>query len=270
MAKSLEDKVAFITGAAQGQGRSHAVRLAREGADIIALDLCHQIESVHHPMGTPEALAETVSLVQGEGRRIVARQADVRDYDSVKAIVDEGLAELGHIDIVCANAGIVGQDADVSGWQIPAQRWQDIIDVDLTGVWHTLKAVCPPMIDRGEGGAVVITSSSAGIKGMSHLADYAAAKHGLVGLMRTFAIELAPHRIRVNTVHPTGVKTPMIQNSSMEGFLASDRVVSVPNLLPVDAVEASDVTNAVVFLVSETGRYITGAMIPVDAGFTVR
>jgi SDR family mycofactocin-dependent oxidoreductase len=270
MGSSLDGKVAFITGAAQGQGRSHAVRLAQEGANIVALDICEQIPTMRHQMGTEEDLAETVRLVEATGRAIVSGKADIRDFEAVCAIVDQGLSSFGHIDIVCANAGITGQYGPIGGWEIPADRWRDVVDVDLTGAWHTLKATVPSMIERDAGGAIVITSSAAGLKGFRHLADYTAAKHGLVGLMRTFAQELAPHRIRVNTVHPTGVKTKMIVTTALADADESQKMNWDSNLLPVDAIEVEDVSNTVLFLVADTGRYITGATIPVDAGFSAR
>jgi NAD(P)-dependent dehydrogenase (short-subunit alcohol dehydrogenase family) len=221
-------------------------------------------------MGTSEDLAETVRLVEGTGRRIVSGKADTRDFDAVSAIAKRGMAEFGHIDIVCANAGITGQYGPIGGWEIPAERWRDVVDVDLTGTWHTLKATVPSMIERDAGGAIVITSSAAGLKGFRHLADYTAAKHGLVGLMRTFAQELAPYRIRVNTVHPTGVKTKMIVTTALAEADESQKMQWEPNLLPVDAIEVEDVTNAVLFLVADTGRYVTGATIAIDAGFSAR
>ncbi|SEB46787.1 mycofactocin-coupled SDR family oxidoreductase [Rhodococcus jostii] len=274
MTGTLDGKVALITGAGRGQGRSHALRLAEEGADIIAIDICKPIDSVPYPMASSEDLDQTIRLVEKLGRRIVARQADVRDFEALTAAVQAGVTELGHLDIVCANAGIVIQKADITGRDIPAERWRDVIDINLTGVWHTLKAALPPMIDQGTGGAIVITSSTAGLKGMPHIADYSATKHGVVGLMKTFAQELAPHRIRVNTVHPTGVRTPMVENSMTRSFMAqiSDRSdkIGLENLLPVDMVEPVDVSNAVLWLVSEAGRYVTGASIPIDAGFTTR
>jgi SDR family mycofactocin-dependent oxidoreductase len=271
---ALNGKVALITGAGRGQGRSHALRFAAEGADIIAVDVCKPIDSVPYPMASSEDLDETVRLVEELDGRIVARQADVRDLDAMTHAVDSGVTELGHLDIVCANAGIVIQHADVTGRDIRAERWRDVIDVNLTGVWHTIKAALPPMIDQDTGGAIVITSSTAGLKGMPFIADYAATKHGVVGLMRTFAQELAPHRIRVNTVHPTGVRTAMVENAMTRSFMAqiSDRAekVGLENLLPVDMVEPVDVSNAVLWLVSDAGRYVTGASIPIDAGFTTR
>jgi SDR family mycofactocin-dependent oxidoreductase len=218
----LEGKVAFITGAARGQGRSHAVRLAAEGADIIAVDLCRQIDSVTYPMATPEDLDQTVKEVEALDRRIVARQADVRDEAGLRAAFDAGVAELGPVDIVLANAGI----APMSMHEIH-QAWQDVIDVNLTGAFNTVETAIGSMIERGKGGAIVLTSSTAGINGIGGPTrgglGYTAAKHGLVGLMRSYANNLAPHNIRVNSVHPTGVRTPMVVNDVMAEFLAADR-----------------------------------------------
>jgi len=205
----LEGKVAFITGAARGQGRSHAIRLAQEGADIIAIDVCGQIESVPYPMATPADLADTVKEIEALDRRIVATQADVRDFGAVKKALDEGVAQLGRLDIVSANAGIssVGP-AD----ELPEQTWQDMIDTNLTGVWHTAKAAIPHLIAGGRGGSIVLTSSAAGLMAYPNVAHYVSAKHGVVGLMKTLALELAPHMIRVNSIHPTQVNTDMIMN----------------------------------------------------------
>jgi SDR family mycofactocin-dependent oxidoreductase len=266
----LEGKVAFITGAARGQGRSHAVRLAAEGADIIAVDICGQIDSVPYPMATPDDLAETVKEVEGLDRRIFARQADVRDEAGLKAAFDAGVAELGPVDIVLANAGI----APMALGEEPHQAWQDVIDVNLTGVFNTVETAIPSMIERGQGGAIVLTSSTAGINGIGGPSrgglGYAAAKHGVVGLMRVYANNLAPHSIRVNTVHPTGVRTPMVVNEAMGEFLAQDPSLSnaMANALPVDMVEPADISNAILWLVSDDARYVTGITVPVDAGFT--
>jgi (+)-trans-carveol dehydrogenase len=269
----LEGKVAFITGAARGQGRSHAVRLADEGADIIAVDICQQIESVPYPMATPEDLAQTVKEVEALGRRVVATQADVRDYDALKAAVDDGVAQLGRLDIVTANAGIGG----FGTLEMDAQQWQDTIDVDLTGVWHTVKASVPHLRATG-GGSIILTSSTLGLKGMPNLAHYVAAKHGVVGLMRTAAQELAPDQIRVNSVHPTSVDTDMIQNSMTYELFAPDlqeadrtREALAPrfqalNALPIPWVDSRDISNAVLFLASPAARYITGVTLPIDAG----
>jgi (+)-trans-carveol dehydrogenase len=207
MTGRVEGKVAFITGAARGQGRSHAVRLAQEGADIIAVDLCDQVDSVPYPMATPEDLADTVKQVEALDRRIVATQADVRDYGAVKQALDDGVAQLGRLDIVSANAGIASFGR---AEELPEQTWQDMIDTNLTGVWHAAKAAIPHLIAGGRGGSIVLTSSAAGLKAYANVAHYVSAKHGVVGLMRTLALELAPHMIRVNSLHPTQVDTDMI------------------------------------------------------------
>jgi SDR family mycofactocin-dependent oxidoreductase len=269
MAGKLEGKVVFVTGAARGQGRSHAVRLAQEGADIIAVDICRQIDSVAYPMATPEDLGQTVKEVEALDRRIFARQADVRDEAGLKAAFDAGVAELGPVDIVLANAGIAPMSS-----REPHQAWQDVIDVNLTGVFNTVETAIPSMIERGTGGAIVLTSSTAGINGIGGPTrgglGYTAAKHGIVGLMRSYANNLAPHSIRVNSVHPTGVRTPMVVNDVMAEFLAQDPSLSdaMANALPVDMVEPVDISNAIVWLVSDDARYVTGITLPVDAGFT--
>jgi SDR family mycofactocin-dependent oxidoreductase len=266
MAGRLEGKVALISGAARGQGRSHAVRLAQEGADIIAFDVCQQLPTVGYKMATPEDLKETAKQVEDLDRRIIAREADVRDGAAVRALVEEGVAELGRLDIVSANAGIA--TFVPNAWEMADDVWEETIAVNLTGVWKTLKAAIPAMIDAGNGGAIVITSSTAGIKGMAGIAHYDSAKHGVVGLMRTLAIELAPHSIRVNTVHPTGVNTPMVVNDYMAQFLVDDfTAANMTNLLPVELVEAVDISNAVLWLASDEARYVTGTCLPVDAGF---
>ena len=220
MTGRLEGKVAFITGAARGQGRSHAVRLAEEGADIIAIDICAQIESVAYPMSTPDDLAETVRQVEALDRRIHAVQADVRDRDALQAALDAGIAQFGRLDIVLGNAGI----APLSLHPTP-EEWQDVLDVNLTGVYHTVEISKQALIDNG-GGAIVLTSSTAGLNGIGGSTPgglgYTAAKHGIVGLMRSYANQLAEHSIRVNTVHPTGVNTPMVVNDVMQQFLEAD------------------------------------------------
>jgi SDR family mycofactocin-dependent oxidoreductase len=269
MAGKLEGKVAFITGAARGQGRSHAIRLAQEGADIIAVDICRQIDTVPYPMATPEDLAETVKEVEALDRRILAREADVRDEAGLKAAFDAGVAELGPVDIVLANAGI----APMSMHETHG-AWQDVVDVNLTGVFNTVETVIPSMIARGQGGAIVLTSSTAGINGIGGPTrgglGYTAAKHGVVGLMRSYANNLAQHSIRVNSVHPTGVRTPMVVNEAMQEFLEHDPSLSnaMANALPVDMVEPVDISNAILWLVSDDARYVTGITVPVDAGFT--
>jgi SDR family mycofactocin-dependent oxidoreductase len=278
MAGRVAGKVAFITGAARGQGRSHALRLAQEGADIIAVDLCGQIGTVPYPMATEADLAETVKEIEALDRRIVAAQADVRDYGAVSAALDDGVAQLGRLDIVCANAGIFsfGALADLDD-----TTWQDMIDVNLTGVWRTVKAAIPHLRAAG-GGSVILTSSTAGLMAIPQIGHYTSAKHGVVGLMRTLAVELAPDMIRVNSVHPTAVDTDMIQNSATYELFASDLpeaertrdVVGARfaelNALPIPWVEAVDISNAVLWLASDESRYVTGVTLPIDAGSLVK
>jgi SDR family mycofactocin-dependent oxidoreductase len=265
----VDGKVAFVTGAARGQGRSHAIRLAQEGADIIAVDLCEQIASVPYPLASPDDLAATVKLVEDTGSRIVATRGDVRDSASLSAALQAGLDEFGRLDIVVANAGIAPMQSGGDGWR-------DVIDVNLTGVYHTVEAAIPTMISQGAGGSIVLISSAAGLAGIGS-ADagsigYAAAKHGIVGLMRVYANLLARHNIRVNSVHPSGVDTPMINNEFTRQWLAdlvaeSDSPPDMGNALPVQVLQPDDVANAVAWLVSDQARYITGVTLPVDAGF---
>ena len=274
----VEGKVAFITGAARGQGRSHAVRLAQEGADVIAVDLCDQIATVDSPMATPDDLAETVKEVEALDRRIVATQADVRDYGALKAAVDDGVAQLGRLDIVAANAGIAGTADGTSN--LSEAEWRDMIDINLTGVWHATKAAVPHLIAGGRGGSIVLTSSAAGLMAYPNIGHYVAAKHGVVGLMRTLALELAPHSIRVNSLHPTQVDTPMIMNETIFRLFLPDaanptREDFAPasqemNALPIPWVEAVDISNALLFLASDEARYITGVTLPIDAGAVIK
>jgi len=271
---NLDGKVAFITGAARGQGRAHAVRLARDGADIIALDICADIDSMDYPNATPADLEETVKLVEDQGRRIVARQADVRDADAVDAVVREGVDRFGRLDIVVANAGIVrlSPDDDADRRQI----FRDIVDVNLVGVWNTGEAAIPHLIAGGRGGSIVITSSSAGLKGTgtdrAGGQAYAAAKRGLVGLMQVWANYLGPYSIRVNTIHPTGVASGMTMNEAMaKMFERNDPALSsMQNLLPIEILQPEDIAEAVAWLVSDAGRFITGTTWALDAGFSVR
>jgi SDR family mycofactocin-dependent oxidoreductase len=271
----VEGKVAFITGAARGQGRSHAIRLAQEGADIIAADLVRQIDSVPYPMATPGDLAETVKEVEALDRRIIAAEADVRDYGALKQALDGGVAELGRLDIVSANAGIYGFGTLAD---LPGPTWQDMIDTNLTGVWHTAKAAIPHLRAGGRGGSIILTSSTAGLKGVQNLGHYTAAKHGVVGLMRTLALELAPDMIRVNTINPTSVDTDMIHNAAtyalfVPGLDEKDRtrerlgeLFQTLNRLPVPWVDPVDTSNALLWLASDEARYLTGVTLPVDAG----
>ena len=277
MAAQFNGKVAFITGAARGQGRAHAVRFAEEGADIIAVDLCAQIDSVAYPMATPEDLDETVNLVEKTGRRIVAEHADVRDLEGLQAVVRRGVAELGRIDFVLANAGILPA-AGEQGRQIAA--FVDAVNVMLNGVYYTIEAALPAMLAHGEGGAIVITSSAAGFKPvtvdfgtMTHgAAGYTAAKHGAIGLMRHFARALAEKNIRVNSVHPGGVATPMIYNDALAAWSADNPAFSAAQqpLLAVPPVEPEAISDAMVYLCGQSGRYLTGVALPVDGGQIVK
>ncbi|BDI22523.1 mycofactocin-coupled SDR family oxidoreductase [Herbiconiux sp. L3-i23] len=269
----LDGKVAFITGAARGQGRSHAVRLAQEGADIIAIDIAGPVETVPYPGATPDDLAETVRQVEALDRRIVATKADVRDAAALKAAVDDGVAQLGRLDIVLANAGI---STPASTLEMDEEVWQTMIDVNLTGVWKTLKASVPHIIAGGRGGAVVITSSLAAIYANPNTAHYSAAKAGLVMLSKVLAKELGPQSIRVNTVHPTTVATDMILNDATYRLFRPDleqptradfeQAALTLNKLPIPAIESEDISNAILYLVSDDGRYVTGTTHIVDAG----
>jgi SDR family mycofactocin-dependent oxidoreductase len=277
MVGQFEGRVALITGAARGQGRSHAVRFAEEGADIIAVDICDQIDCVGYPMATREDLDETVNLVEKTGRRIVARRGDVRDFERLKTIVANGVGELGRVDFVLANAGI--------GPLVGEQRhdivaYVDAVDVMLNGVYYTIEATLPALLDHGDGGAIVITSSTAGLNSLcptfsvrSHgFAGYHAAKHGVVGLMRYYATSLAEKNIRVNSVHPTGVATPMLLNEPAAQHMAEhpEGNSAFENVLPVELIEPGDVSEAMVYLCGQSGRYITGITLPVDGGLTVK
>jgi SDR family mycofactocin-dependent oxidoreductase len=269
----LEGKVAFITGAARGQGRSHALRLAEEGADIIAVDVFRQVETVPYSTATSDDLAETVRLVEALNRRIVAVEADVRDLSGLQAAADRGVAELGRLDIVVANAGI---STTSPALDMTEELWQTMIDVNLTGVWKTVKASVPHIVSGGRGGSVVITSSLAAMITHENVAHYTAAKSGLVGFMRVLAKELAPLSIRVNTIHPTNVATDMVLNEptyklfrpDLEHPTRQDWEVAARalNALPIAAVESVDLSNAILYLVSDDGRYVTGTTHVVGAG----
>lgn len=276
MAGRVEGQVAFITGAARGQGRSHAIRLAQEGADIIALDLCAQIDSAPYALATPADLAETVAQVEAFDRRIVAVEADVRDPDAMTSAVEAGVAELGRLDIVSANAAI---SSFGPATELSTSEWTDIIDVNLNGVWHTVRAAIPHLIGGKRGGSIIITSSGAGLRALPNVAHYVASKHGVIGLMRSLAIELGPHRIRVNCVLPCMVDTPMVMNDVMAGLFCPgvenptradfEAVAKGKYALPVPWIDPIDISNAVLFLASDEARYITGLPMSVDAGFSV-
>ncbi|MGA9873027.1 MAG: mycofactocin-coupled SDR family oxidoreductase [Rhodococcus sp. (in: high G+C Gram-positive bacteria)] len=269
MARRFEGKVAFITGAARGQGRAEAVRLASEGADIIAIDICDEFESTSYPGATPADLAETVAAVEAHGRRIVASQTDVRDFDAVSAALEGGVAELGRLDVVIANAGICSA---AMSWKITPQQWRETLDVNLTGTFFTVKAAVPILLEQGTGGAIVMTSSVAGLRGLPFLAHYAASKHGTVGLCRSMANELGQYGIRVNTVHPHGVATGMQPNEMME--LIGEHGATLGPIfmgsLPDPVSEPEDIAAAVAWLASDEARHVTGIQLPVDLGTLTR
>ncbi|MFN6549260.1 mycofactocin-coupled SDR family oxidoreductase [Mycolicibacterium septicum] len=271
---NLDGKVAFITGVARGQGRSHAVTLAAEGAAIIGVDICEDIPSNGYPMASREELDETVALVEAAGGKMVAAVADVRDFHALKAALDAGVEQFGRLDIVLANAGIATMAFRELTIEEDLEMWTDVLDVNLVGSFHTAKAAIPHLIEGGRGGSIVFTSSTAGLRGFGGLQGgglgYAASKHGIVGLMRTLSNALAPHSIRVNTVHPTAVNTMMAINPAMTAFLENypDGGVHLQNPMPVSMLEPQDVSATISYLVSDAAKYVTGVTLPVDAGFT--
>lgn len=277
MTGQFDGKVVFISGAARGQGRSHAVRFAEEGADVIAVDLCGQLDSVAYPMATREDLDETVNLVEKTGRSIIAEQVDVRDFDRLREVLGRGVAEFGRLDFVLANAGIFPA---VGPQRFDISSFVDAIDVNLKGVYFTIEAALPALLSHGEGGAIVITSSAAGFKSvsstfdtMSHgAAGYTAAKHGVIGVMRHYAASLAEKNIRVNSVHPGGVATPMIINEAM-GSLVGDQPAfgeAQQPKLSMPPMEPSEVTDAIVYFCGHSGRHLTGVALPMDGGLTLK
>jgi SDR family mycofactocin-dependent oxidoreductase len=277
MTGRLAGKVALITGAARGIGRAQAVRFAQEGADIIALDICGPVDTVAVPPATADDLAETVAAVRAAGGRVRSEIVDVRDAEGLAGAADRGVEEFGGLDIVCATAGITSRGMAT---ELPEQVWQTMLDVNLTGVWRTCKVTAPHLIARG-GGAIVLVSSIAGLRGLVGVAHYTAAKHGVVGLMRSLANDMAPHGIRVNSVHPTNVDTQMIQNDVVSSAFRPDldrpptreefaAAATTMNMLDIPWVEAVDVANASLFLASDEARYVTAVTLPVDAGSTQR
>ena len=271
---ALAGKVAFITGAARGQGRALAVRMAQEGATILATDICAQVPTAPYPTASPGDLDETVELVEKAGGRILAQRCDVRDLAGMTQFAATGVDRFGSLDIVCANAGInsLGKLTELD-----EQTWQEMVDINLGGVWKTIRASVPHMIAAGRGGSVVITSSQAALSANEHVGHYTAAKSGLIGLMRVLAKEVAPHNIRVNTIHPTVVHTEMVHNESTYRTFRPDlespgredfeQAAATLSALPgVAAIDVEDVVNLVLYLVSDQGRYITGSTLSVDAG----
>lgn len=272
----LDGKVALITGGARGQGRSHAITFAREGAEIVICDVAGQLSTVPYPLASTGDLADTARAVEELGRRCLAVRADVRDGKEMRGLVERAISELGHVDILVANAGI---ESFGKAWELTDEQWDEMIGVNLTGAWQSCKAVIPCMIERGTG-VILITSSIAGLKGLGNQAHYCASKHGVVGLMRTLAIELAPHGIRVNTVHPSSVDTPIIKNQAMYTLFSGGKPDATLeevtpafrelNLMDTPWMQPQDISNAMLWLASDDARYVTGATIPVDAGLMAK
>lgn len=271
----LDGKVAFITGVARGQGRSHAIRLAEEGADIIGVDALVDIDTIPYRMGGPDELEETRLFIEKTGRTAILSRADVRDRDVLAAALASGVAELGRLDIVCANAGVSPPGGPL--WTIDPKQWQDVIDINLTGVFNTLSLSVPHIRDAGNGGSIIVTSSGAGLRSVQNLADYNASKHGVVGLAQTLANELAREQIRVNVICPGTVGTPMVTANETQ-FKVFRPDLATPTLedckpiyemiMPMGHawIDPADVSNAIVFLASDEARYVTGIVLPVDQG----
>ncbi|HEV7468409.1 MAG TPA: mycofactocin-coupled SDR family oxidoreductase [Pseudonocardia sp.] len=267
----LDGKVAVITGGGRGQGRSHAVRLAEEGANIVVCDITEQVGSVPFDTGRPGDLDETVAAVEKVGGRCVAIEGDVRSTADMTRLADTAMGEFGRIDILLANAGILSLSENT--WELTDEAWDDMIDINLTGVFKACRAVVPHIRAGGNGGSIIITSSIAGLRAVAGCTHYTAAKHGIVGLMRTLARELAPESIRVNTIHPTGVDSPMSNNDYFPGWLEEHKELGDAmrfNLMPVDAMPMRDVSDVVAFLVSDAGKWVTGTTMQVDAGFMLK
>lgn len=268
MTGSLQGRVAFITGAARAQGRSHAVRLAREGADIIALDICAPASKcLTYTPATPEDLAETVRLVEAEGGKVLAREVDIRDDAALRQLVADGVEQFGRLDIVVANAGVLSWGRV---WELTDEQWDTVIGVNLTGTWRTLRATVPAMIDAGNGGSIVVVSSSAGLKATPGNGHYSASKHGLTALTNTLAIELGEYNIRVNSIHPYSVDTPMIEPEAMMEIFARHPsfVHSFPPmpLQPNGFMTPDEVADVVAWLAGDGSGTITGTQVPVDKG----
>lgn len=273
----LEGRVALVTGAARGQGRAHAERIAREGGHLLLVDVCGPVADTPYPPSTRADLDETVARARAAGARVHAAVVDVRDAEALRAAVDAGVAELGGLDVVVANAGVV---VPAPAAATPRSAWDDVVGTDLSGVWFTVSAALPHLLARGGGSVVITSSANGGLKAPANLVSYAAAKFGVVGVMRSLARELGPAGIRVNTVHPTAVATPMIHNEATYRLFAPDvaeptaqdvaPVFAGMHTLPVPWIEPEDVSAAVVWLASDEARYVTGVALPVDAGLSAR
>ncbi len=280
----LDDKVAFVTGGARGQGRSHALRLAEEGAHVILVDSVGGADAypwnTAYAMATKADLIETARMVESTGRGVVAREGDVRDVASLRDAVAEGIAKFGRLDIVSANAGISPYTQNPETWNVTDERWNDVVDVNLVGVRNTVVAAVPAMIEAANGGSIVITSSGAGLKGVYGLSDYCASKFGVIGLARSLANEVAPHHIRVNVIAPGTVKTDMVLNDGLFRMFRPDlespteadvaQIFTQMSMLPIPWVDPVDISNALVFLASDEARYITAVTLPVDGGIIAK
>ncbi len=259
-------KVAFVTGAARGQGRAEAVRFAQEGADVVISDICAPVATNQVTPASPDDLDETVRLAEKAGARVIAKQADVRDLTALESLAAEAVNELGHIDIVVANAGILSWG---NAWELSTESWNELIDINLTGVFHTIRATVPHMIQQGTGGSIILTSSAAGLKGQPFTLAYTAAKHGVVGICRGLANELGEFDIRVNSIHPAGVATAMMDVPGLFDMIQAHATTLAPlfmNTLPHHSMTADDVAGVVAWLASDESRFLTGAQIPVDIG----
>jgi SDR family mycofactocin-dependent oxidoreductase len=275
--RPLEGRVAFITGAARGQGRAHAIRLASEGADIIAIDICAPIsETITYPMATSEELAETVRAVEATGRKVLAREVDIRDLIALQQVVADGVEQFGRLDILVANAGVLSWGRI---WEMSEEQWDTVIDVNLNGTWRTIRAVVPAMIEAGNGGSIIIVSSSAGLKATPGNAHYSASKHGLTALTNSLALEAGEFGIRVNSIHPYSIETPMVEKDAMMAIFAK-----YPSYLhsfapmpyhPVnhdgkkglqEFMTPDDVADVVAWLAGDGSTTISGSQIAVDRG----
>jgi SDR family mycofactocin-dependent oxidoreductase len=273
----LEGRVAFVTGAARGQGRAHAIRLANEGADIIAIDVCGPIsESITYPLGTSEELAETVRAVEAAGRKVLAREVDIRDLAALQQVVADGIEQFGRLDILVANAGVLSW---ARLFEMSEEQWTSVIDVNLTGTWKTIRAAVPAMIEAGNGGSIIIVSSSAGLKATPGNGHYAASKHGLTSLTNSLALEVGEFGIRVNSIHPYSIDTPMVEKDAMmelfgkfPSFIHSFkpfpyRAVSQAGASSLqDFMTAEEVSDVVAWLASDGSATISGSQINVDRG----
>jgi len=277
MSGLLTGKVAFVTGIARGQGRSHAVRLAGEGADVIGLDRCAPMDTMGYPLGSEAEMAETVAMVEKLDRRIVAAKVDVRDRDGMAALLADGVAQLGRLDVVVASAGI--SPPAVPMWHLPPGAFDDVITTNLTGVFNTLALSVPHIRAGRSGGSIVVISSGAALKGVPNLSSYVAAKNGVIGLARSLANEVARFQIRVNVIAPGTVNTPMV-TENVQQFRLFRPDLAAPDVADVEEgfrasmpmglawIEPDQISDAVVFLASDRARYITGTVLPVDQGTT--